>query len=492
MKTLLITLTLAVLPLVNSGLAASPAGTQASDIEKELQAIQIPFETYRKEINPTSCMLSERRFMGCMRFIESLACVIDKHSRVYVSYEGTAADGDQKIESWGLLTWAHTSGPHSCRPHSLEGRSNFDLYIGHYKQLKANMSNHEQLGQPEQGEAIPFNAVLDSLEKKLATQPNKTLIGAAAYQQFLTWAFDPHSMLMPLTGLKAKILNFASPQSGVKSMSASLPGGLILGYLKIDNFIEKNLCLTVAAHLSRFLEQKAQALTIDLRGNTGGALAEGTCIANLFLGNKDVFGVRSVSQGVVDMSKNVQYMKSALADRLGNGVFPGPITVLMDQWSASMSEIFAGALQDHARAWIVGERSYGKGTGQVPKTFVTGMGMLETDMIFYEPSGWSHQGLGVPPDFEVSKTYGKPVEKRLPLERELFPMALEAPPATSAVIPRTLPAEYPLGWKHQRPALKAKIEACIQRRQDDFSRLNASEDFQIVYSAIILICELDK
>jgi carboxyl-terminal processing protease len=105
----------------------------------------------------------------------------------------------------------------------------------------------------------------------------------------------------------------------------------------------------VAAQLARLKEQKADAVLLDMRGNGGGALVEAVSFSSLFLPDVPVAQQRQ-SDGKLSVERSA---RDALA-------WDGPLVVLIDQGSAAATEIFAGAMQDHGRALVIGDRSWGR------------------------------------------------------------------------------------------------------------------------------------
>lgn len=164
----------------------------------------------------------------------------------------------------------------------------------------------------------------------------------------------------------------------VKSVDAAyiIPGTDHIGYILINKFGETtyNEMLTGLAKLK---SQGMKGVVIDLRGNTGGYLVAAIRMVNEFLPKGDLI----VYTEGVHSPRASQY-----AD--GRGQFKDiPMAVLIDETSASASEIFTGAIQDNDRGIIVGRRSYGKGLVQEPIDFVDGSSIRLTIARYYTPSG---------------------------------------------------------------------------------------------------------
>lgn len=168
----------------------------------------------------------------------------------------------------------------------------------------------------------------------------------------------------------------------------------------------------VAKILSDFRRQKVKGVIMDLRGNGGGSLYEAVELTGLFINRGAIVQVKDAA-GKVD----VKY------DELGL-IWDGPLCVMVDRFSASASEIFAGAIQDYGRGLVVGSQTYGKGTVQnlmdinrlMPAE--TGkLGQLKMTLAkFYRVTGSSTQHKGVVPDIQfpspfLAEEYGESSEK---------------------------------------------------------------------------------
>jgi len=133
--------------------------------------------------------------------------------------------------------------------------------------------------------------------------------------------------------------------------------------------------------LRELKDQGMTSLILDLRGNSGGIMEASIQIANQFL---------KEGQLIVYTKGRTQPRNEARAK--GDGEFEtGDLVVLIDEWSASASEILAGAIQDNDRGTIIGRRSFGKGLVQEPIPFADGSGMRLTIARYYTPTGRSIQ-----------------------------------------------------------------------------------------------------
>jgi carboxyl-terminal processing protease len=135
-----------------------------------------------------------------------------------------------------------------------------------------------------------------------------------------------------------------------------------------------------------------QAVVLDLRGNPGGLLNEAIRVADVFLGKGEIVSLRGRSATTVRAWQ-------ADPEELLAGV---PMLVLVDRRSASASELVADALQDHGRAKVMGQRSFGKGSVQTTYSLGENRGALKiTTAHYHGPSGRTVQKVGVAPDIEL-------------------------------------------------------------------------------------------
>lgn len=162
----------------------------------------------------------------------------------------------------------------------------------------------------------------------------------------------------------------------IKSIKASYMLNNREGYILISNF-GRTTHMELLSSLAILTRQGMKGLVIDLRGNTGGFMEAAVQIANEFL---------MKNQLIVYTEGRRYTRKNEYAN--GNGSFQNlPLTVLIDEYSASASEILAGAIQDNDRGLIIGRRSFGKGLVQQPIEFSDGSAIRLTVARYYTPSG---------------------------------------------------------------------------------------------------------
>ncbi|HSG53051.1 MAG TPA: carboxy terminal-processing peptidase, partial [Rheinheimera sp.] len=169
-----------------------------------------------------------------------------------------------------------------------------------------------------------------------------------------------------------------------------------IGVISIPGFYN-NLAEDVKKLLVELKESAVDGIIIDLRGNGGGSLQEATLLTGLFIDSGPVVQIRE-GDGKVSVSQ----------DNDGVSYYEGPLTVMVDRYSASASEIFAAAMQDYGRAVIVGEQTFGIGTvqqhrglGRIYDMFDNPLGSVQyTIAKFYRINGGSTQHKGVIPDIQ--------------------------------------------------------------------------------------------
>ena len=133
---------------------------------------------------------------------------------------------------------------------------------------------------------------------------------------------------------------------------------------------------------------------LDLRNNPGGLLTQAINVTDFFLDDGEIVSTRGRKVGE----------SRRFFSKKGDGINGKPLIVLINKGSASASEIVSGALKDHKRAIILGERSYGKGSVQSIIPLKNGGGIRITISKYYLPSGKSISEVGVLPDIYLEET----------------------------------------------------------------------------------------
>ncbi len=159
-------------------------------------------------------------------------------------------------------------------------------------------------------------------------------------------------------------------------------------YVRVNSF-DKNVTKSVLDGLKA--NPKAKGIVLDLRGNPGGLLNQAVGLSNLFIKE----GVL-VSQKGKNKEENLEYKANGRAPYTNL-----PVAVLVNGGSASASEIVAGALQDHKRAVIIGEKTFGKGSVQVLLPVNKDEAIKITTARYYLPSGRTIQAKGITPDIVI-------------------------------------------------------------------------------------------
>jgi carboxyl-terminal processing protease len=188
--------------------------------------------------------------------------------------------------------------------------------------------------------------------------------------------------------IKVRIVRDTIPIISVKKTELE-PGYLLL---RVSRFNENT-----TAELKDALKDYGKGGTplkgviLDLRNNPGGLLEQAVSVSDMFLSSGKIVSIKG---------KNNDQRKDFEA-RGESGDVTAPTVVLINAGSASASEIVAGALKDHKRALLIGEKTFGKGSVQTVIPLSDGSGIKLTTALYYTPSGRSIQAEGIEPDFKV-------------------------------------------------------------------------------------------
>ena len=257
------------------------------------------------------------------------------------------------------------------------------------------------IGQDDQGEIIDvigwrIDDVVDLIRGPKGTKVRLEVIPSTSINDSETNEIEIIRNIVKLEDQAAekKVLTIRRDDADYKVGVIELPAFYFDfdAYQKRD-YSYKSSSKDVKKLLKELKTENIDGLVIDLRNNGGGSLYEANALAHLFLGRGTTVQVKS-SNG------NVQ----GLGEKWGYQFFDKPLVVLVNKFSASASEILAGAIQDYDRGLVVGTSTFGKGT--VQKVDLLSAGQIKfTESKFYRVSGSSTQNLGVEPDIYLPSLF---------------------------------------------------------------------------------------
>ncbi|MFH1584105.1 MAG: S41 family peptidase [Actinomycetota bacterium] len=161
-----------------------------------------------------------------------------------------------------------------------------------------------------------------------------------------------------------------------------------IGYVRYIRFIEGG-ANRLKNELEKLSDQGIEALILDLRGNTGGLLSDAVNLGQLFINRGNIVVVKEKADTIIYRGKDTPYAQF-------------PLVIIVDKYSASASEILAGALQDHNRAKLVGNTTFGKGTVQQIFSLPDSSGIKFTTANYFLPTDRSIEEIGITPDIIIN------------------------------------------------------------------------------------------
>jgi carboxyl-terminal processing protease len=257
------------------------------------------------------------------------------------------------------------------------------------------------------------------------------------------------------------------------------------GYIRLKNFMDENpltgvsACSKIKDAIHALDKDGAEAYVLDLRGNGGGLLTQAICIGGIFAGKHNIVFEKDLVEGEVNPGPS---REAATTDK--------PLVVLINGGSASASEIVAGALQGLKRAWLLGDRSFGKASVQAEQIFKFDkhISYFRTVARFYVPvlddqgkeSMRTNQRVGVMPDFQVlARPNISPDEAFVMREGDQFPYSLTAETTN---------------WEIIRKDDVGRLQNCLDagRRADSVYAETSGLDFQLLKAEEVLACQLGR
>jgi len=183
-----------------------------------------------------------------------------------------------------------------------------------------------------------------------------------------------------------------------------------IAYLRLSSFQSNstNDLKSALYKLKKTTNKKLEAIILDLRNNPGGVLGSAVGITDLFLKKGKIVYTKGRTLG-----SKLEY--NATAQDIADGL---PLIVMINEGSASASEIVAGALQDHKRAKIIGTKSYGKASVQTIQELSDGSALKLTTARYYTPFGRDIHTQGIEPDIEIKRDPDKNVELPEPYDKD--------------------------------------------------------------------------
>lgn len=252
-----------------------------------------------------------------------------------------------------------------------------------------------------------FDARLRVFENSNNSINKKAQAAGVGINSFIVAARDAHGYVVPTDLHLVRTGSIKQVPQKQRPAQPDVRGQILTGtnqkkwiYIKIDSFSRDGTCEGFRSEYLRAAKQarfRALGLMLDVRNNLGGSVDETGCILGSMIGNfKEYLTIRDpATNELIKENSSYTTMISGLKIDI-------PIVVIVNSQSASASEILAGAIQDEERGWIVGERTYGKGT--VQDRFTTplpNLAAFKTVGRFHFRSGWSNQRTGILPDFTV-------------------------------------------------------------------------------------------
>ena len=179
-----------------------------------------------------------------------------------------------------------------------------------------------------------------------------------------------------------------------------------IAYIQIDSF-DANVASSFEEQITSLMNNGATGIIIDLRNNGGGIVDEATGIADLFLDKGETILITKSKK-----ENNEEETKSE-RDPIVNDI---PVVILVNEATASASEILAGALKDNYGATIIGKQTYGKGVIQTLYTLTDGSGIKITTEEYYTPNHNQINEVGITPDIEVDITENEDTQLQRAIE----------------------------------------------------------------------------
>ena len=245
-------------------------------------------------------------------------------------------------------------------------------------------------GSPAEKSGVQRGDIINSINGKSVQG-----MGLGEIAKLMSGKSGTHILLKVLRNDSTRLMNITRGQLVLESVSEvrMIDSARGTAYIRVDQFADQTAKQLDAA-LFKLHRQGMKSLIIDMRGNPGGLLNVAIEMCDKFLPYGTIVSTRGRNFSD-NTSESARFSKT----------WKVPMVVMVDENSASASEIFAAAMQDNGRAIIVGRRSYGKGTVQTHIPLRSAAGNLKlTTAKFFSPNGREMAGSGVTPDVFVEKS----------------------------------------------------------------------------------------
>ncbi len=261
---------------------------------------------------------------------------------------------------------------------------------------------------------------------------NETVIQNMDVNQAIMLIRGPKGTAVRLTIQRAKQptfeLSITRDTIRVPSVESKMIEGTRIAYLRLNEF-SGTAPEDMREHLTALMAQKPDALIFDVRNNPGGYLHVAIDVASQFL--------KAGQPVIIVKDKNgVASKTNATSGGLATNI---PMVLLVNEGSASASEILAGALKDYKRATIVGVKTFGKGSVQSPQKLSDGSELHVTTAHFFSPLDHDIHEIGITPDVEVKITDDDRFNKRDPQLDKAIEILKQRTGTRSLNIPHTAP-----------------------------------------------------
>ena len=183
-----------------------------------------------------------------------------------------------------------------------------------------------------------------------------------------------------------------------------------IGYIRLSDFGEHTV-QDLESAINQLKTKQMESLVFDLRNNPGGLLDVAVSVSELFLNRHQL---------IVTTKGRLRNQNQELRARIDGPISNVPLVVLINEGSASASEIVAGAIQDHHRGIVLGTKSHGKASVQTIFPLKDGSALRLTTSKYFTPSGRSIHGQGIPPDVEVPFQSAKEAKSKQEETKEIF------------------------------------------------------------------------